>query len=380
MIEELITELKERLKTHFCKEVHEHTLGSRTFEVCKPTDAFKREVSLKLYDILNKVFPDSEEIKLLNDIVHVRLNRGRDFWYKLGLALSDGSPLSRSKIIFSLSTSCTLEAVIRAFNETRVYLGRVMISRTSGKVILVFNVIATDRAVASIMRSLRKYDDCRNNPVISRLIEDLQSHREFLASFLAGAIDGDGTISEDDVRLSVSTGDPLYVIISNIFSGHVRYDSKRYLLRISTNALRLSGVFEPMISNVVCSHKKQRLTRLHLKSYKRFRLQGLSLDKDLIERMVVLLSRDPSVKDLLRNARIRKHGRYRYFITPVNKETFNARKEAIIHILKTLSEELGMDLLPALKIGTRELVIYNQDLVILFEALKKRIGEVGTAG
>jgi len=380
VIEELVVELKDCLKTYSCRETYVHTLGSKVFEVCKPTNNLKRKVSLKLYEILSEVLPEPKEVKLLSNVVYVRSCEGRSFWYRLGLALSDGSPLSRSKIIFSLSTPCTVEAVIRAFGETKTYLGRIMISRASGKIIPVFNVVATDNAVADTIRSLRKHGGSRNNPVISKLIKDLKSHRERLASFLAGAIDGDGAISDDDVRLSVSTDDPLYTVISNVFSKCVRYDNRKYLLRISTNALRLNRLFETIISNVICSHKRQRLVKLYSKSCTRFRLHGLPLNEDLIEHVATLLLRDPSVRALLRDAHVRKHGKYRYFVVSVNRETFNLRKEVMTHILKVLSEELGLDLLPALRNGNRELIVYNQDLVTVLEILKKRVCEAGTAG
>lgn len=381
MIGKLITEVirKEFSDTlSYCDEILEHRLGKRVFKVCKPSIKFKNMVLSQVYEALSsrsRVEFFSGDVKLVKNTLHVRLKNRRDFWYRLGLALSDGSSLDRKRIIFSVSIPCTIDAVIFAFGNAMIYLGKIMMSGTTGKIIPALNIVVVDKAVANTLHLLRR--DNEIDLVIHELVDKLQSHKEHLALFLAGAIDGDGVIGEYDVRLSVSCNDPLHSIINTAFNECVKYDSKKYLLRISTNVLRLKEILKDIADNVVCEHKKRKLMKLYSKSSSRFRLRGFSISRRSAKRVATLLLRDPMIASLLMDARFRKHGDYEYFVISVNRATIDMKKEALLHVLRTLSDELSLNLVPALKIGTRELIIYNQDLVAVLKILREEIIRVG---
>ncbi len=361
-----------------CDKILEHRLGKRVFKVCKPSIKFENMVLSQVYEALSarsRVEFFSGDVKLVKNTLHVRLKNRRDFWYRLGLALSDGSSLDRKRIIFSISTPCTIDAVIFAFGNAMIYLGKIMMSGTTGKIIPALNIVVADKAVANTLHLLRR--DNEIDLVIHELVDKLQSHKDYLALFLAGAIDGDGAISEYDVRLSVSCNDPLYSIINTVFNECVKYDSKRYLLRINTNVLRLKEILKDIADNVICEHKKRKLMKLYSKSSSRFRLRGFSISRESAERIATLLLRDPMIASLLMDAHFRKHGDYEYFVISVNRATIDMKKEAMLHVLRMLSDELSLNLVPALKIGTRELIIYNQDLVAVLKILREEIIRVG---
>ncbi len=56
----------------------------------------------------------------------------------------------------------------------------------------------------------------------------------------------------------------------------------------------------------------------------------------------------------------------------INKENFENKMKNIIKLLETIGDFIGVDLTGSVKIGKRELVIYNQEVVNILVRLQKQ--------
>jgi hypothetical protein len=286
----------------------------------------------------------------------------------LGLALSYGSPLNETHVLFSTSTPHTINAVGYGFGSIKVYVARYMISLKTKKRICVYNLLTYDPIIAKEVRRIK--NSKKNN--ISSIISDLQNSKEFLAQFLAGVIDGDGTIDKDNIRISFAIYDPLYEILNKIFEGKTRYDEKKYMLRISTKALRAAQLIDPILKYMVESHKKLQLKKL-LRKKPRFECSPITLTNDKIESILEIL--DDVDKSLLLSFKLRMHRKYIYAYMSVNSKTSIKKYTEVYKVFQKIGKILNVDLHSAIKLGNREIVIYNQNVVKLIRKLKDAVEE-----
>ncbi len=200
--------------------------------------------------INNKVY----DIRLSNNkkSILIYYPKRKPLWYRIGLVLSDGSLLKRNTVIFSVSTSHTTNAIIHAFGKTRLYIARLMKSHSTEKIICCFNILVNDKETYEYVNLLKKGE------IPSFLLSD----KEKKAQFLAGIIEGDGSIDKDNIRISITPQDPIYRILGIILTNHMRYDDKKMLLRLSTKKLRETYLIEKILPLLEESHKKENLQKI----------------------------------------------------------------------------------------------------------------------
>jgi len=236
-------------------------LNNREYVVYKLTPEVKKEFMRYLYRKLKEIIIKHCEIGevLLSESqksIQLLMSDSKPLWYRIGLALSDGSPLNLSSIMFTTSTSHTINAILRGFNNAKIYIAKYMVSKKTGKYICAFNIVVHDPKVADALWRIKRGSEVGNASAI------LKRNKDYLAQFLAGVIDGDGTIDRDNVRICVSLNDSLYSVINEIFAGKIRYGERKFMIRLSTKTLRELGIIDCILQYVVAGHKRVKLRRL----------------------------------------------------------------------------------------------------------------------
>ena len=250
----------------------EHLLGRRKFLVYNVDEQIKSEILFLLYKELHNIKTTTfKEVKFLSKCLVIRSTHEAPLWYRLGLALSDGSVLGKSNIIFSTSKPHTIDAVMYGFSYIKIYVARYMLSIKTNKIIPVINIVVKDPDTALLLRRIKE-----NKLDTDQFIDALVNDRMALAQFLAGIIDGDGSIDRDNIRICIDKRDPLYTILQKIFRNNLVYDEKRYMLRIKTRAVRELSILEELIKNIVSEHKRTMIKRI-LRKRKRFVLNDIAL-------------------------------------------------------------------------------------------------------
>ena len=296
--------------------------------------------------------------------VHLYMNDSKPLWYRIGLALSDGSILYPHNIIFTTSTSHTIDAILKGFSNAKIYLARYMVSKETGKRICAYNIVTYDPEVVDNIHKMKRENNW------DKTITILKSNREYLAQFLAGVIDGDGTIDKDNIRISTSANDPIYRIISEIF--YVKYDHKRYMLRIGTKLLRDLGIISNILQHMVAYHKRDKLRKLSEKRY-RFELKITSYTHEQLMRTIKCLNENEL--HILSMFKYRIHGKYTYTYISAGSKNINTVYRNVLAVFSKIGSIFNVDLSKAVKIGAREIIIYNQDVVNMVKQLQKMIRE-----
>ena len=362
-----------------CKEVLNigkhfkvHKLGDREFYIF-PLTTKEREILVKnLYSVLSGMANRGDvkglsrvSLKAKSSMISVR-NR-KSFWYRLGLALSDGSVLDDKRIIFSTTRPHTLNAIIYGFGNVLIYVARYMRYGESGRSACAINALVEDEDVAKDIINLKK-----QGKGIKDLIANLKQCRECLASFLAGVIDGDGAIDKDNVRISVSRADILFKIINQLIID-VKYDHSKYLLRISTRTLRQLNLLDEIANQLISEHKKLKMITI---ANKRFRFICREVDgiiKELSKEDVneVLKSLHDEELKLLKQIRFRRKGKYLYAYIPSRTNELLNTYEKFKSLMKNLMYKfkIPIDIIPSIKLGKREVVIYSKCVVSFLKML-----------
>ena len=356
-----------------CMQKTKRSLGGREYYVYR----LAPEERLKITEHLYSKLKDSgaygvRSILLAKNCksIIVQTASSKPLWYNVGLALSDGSVLGTGSIIFSTSTPHTINAVVYGFGNVRIYVARYMVSMRTRKTICIVNLIAHNPLVARKVASVKKNGS-------SDFVELLKNNREYLAQFIAGVIEGDGSIDKDGIRICVSRDDPIYEIVSSVFKEDVSYDSRKWMLRISTRLLREIGLLDRIWHYLVESHKKTRLERLLRKRY-RFEIRDLKLSPNLLEQVRKALSKEDI--RVLSMFRYRTHKSYTYAYVPVNSRTSNNVYQEIKSVFSKIGSIVGVDLEKAIKVGNREIVVYEQHVVNLLRMLFEEDSLVNVVG
>ena len=373
-----------RLCSNYLGKLHdEHSLplnirrlGDREILVYNLSPTRKKELISYLYNELLKylhdgILRDVKGVSISHDkgSLIIETNTSRSYWYRLGLALSDGTSLSRSKILFSTTTAHTLNSILYSFGLAKIYVERFMIYRKSSRRSCAFNVVISDEEVAKITYLLK------NKKIeINEIIKELKSQRTCLVQFLAGVIDGDGIVDKDSIRISLSKDDTLFDTLFNIIRdihGNVNYDSKRYLLRLSTRALRKTGILNELPQWIMSEHKRLKMKALSTKK-ERFDckvVDEMGLDRNSLVKVIKLL-RDDEIK-ILKSLKFRSKDKYEYayFSSPSSRLliSYSNLKSVLSKISSILC--LNADLSSAVKLGNREVIIYAQCVVKLLKLL-----------
>ncbi len=340
---------------------YNRSFNGRDFYFYRLTGDLRVKFVEKLYDFLrNNVGSTKFSFELSNRhksiIIHNR--RDKSQWYKIGLAISDGAPHSSGHIIFSVSTPHTMDSVLNSFNRSTLYPARFIESRVSGKVSCAFNILINDVIVSQILSRLKQKETSFLKQFITRIV----TNKLNLAQFLAGVIDGDGCLDKYGVRISVSSRDPLYSILKEIFGDSVSYDEKKYILRIYTVHLRKTGLLKQLFQEILSPHKKMMLKYI-IERRKRVHLPHLVVDEYICRKIINELNNEHM--ELLNNLKTRVHGKYTYMYISVNKDNMKKLFSRIRNLLSIIGRELGyeQDFIKSLKRGNRELTIYNQSVV-----------------
>jgi len=354
-----------------CSKYVDHRLGDRVFRICYPSENSRKLFLIKTWNTLEK---EGTSIglrpTLLQRSVEVINLHPKMMWYRVGISLSDGSLHGKSKIMFSVSTPCTLDAILKAFPLSRIYLGRLMISQRSKKKIAAINVYSSDSQTATVIEKL----NTGSTSEFLSILDELRKDKTSLASFLAGILDGDGTITPYDVRVSLSEESPLMIMLSEIFDRRaLKYDSKRFMVRISTNELRKREIIPEILQYMMCSKKKSTLHELAIKGNAGFRVKELRVPRKKLDDLIAKLKGDKTALSILERMHFRAHGRYMYAVVSVSSINEEHIKKNMLELLRIIGDIIEMNLEPALKKGKRELIIYNQSVVSLLRLLKKEV-------
>lgn len=351
-------------------------LGEREFlELTLAADE-RKSITRYLHEVLRGL-SEANEVEDLTSVIlkgrslEVRLSSRKSFWYRLGLALSDGSLLGKAEIIFSTTKPHTLNAVLYSFGGALLYIAKCMRYMRSERVACVVNALVHDEGVAAEIIRLR---ECCSE--IENIIDTLRSCRDCLVQFMAGVIDGDGTIDKDSVRVSIHEEDILFRIIKELID-NVKYDAKKYLLRISTYSLRKRNILNELADQVISSNKKSKLLNL---MNKRTRFNSRQLEREItkinestISKVAESLTEGEIM--LLRQIKLRKKGSYTYaFISCPSRILPNVYGElkAVMHKL-SLKLGIDIDLASSVKVGNREVVIYSKHVVNLLREILKAL-------
>ena len=345
-------------------------IGNRTYIVYKITSNDRMKLTLTIFNVLRTSNISSlsyVQLARTGKSVLIKLREHKPLWYRIGFSLSDGSLLNNSKIIFSTTNPHTLNAIVYGFNDIRLYIARYIVSTVTGKLMPVINIIVNDVETAMWVYKVKT-----NKDTIKYVANNLKSNNEKLAEFLAGVIEGDGTIDRDNVRISISKTDPLYKILTEIFGNAVKFDSKRYMLRISTSKLKNLGVLNAILNLLASPLKRGKLETI-LRKRRRAYIPPISLPEERISEILA----KPSIteKTLLQQFKFRSHGKYRYAYISVRKEKINNILKEVSEVLLKISNNIGVDLSKSVREGNREVIIYNQHVVRLIEKLKMNLEE-----
>jgi len=346
-------------------------LGDRVYYVYNMSADDRAMITTNIYEALKSRVNSTIKVELSRSSKSIVLSsdRCKPLWYRIGLALSDGSILGESRIIFSTTRAPDINTIVRGFRNTRIYIARYMVSSVTGKIMPMVNIVVNDGPVLLHIKPI-KYGYAS----IASVVDILRNSSEALAGFIAGVIEGDGSLDNDNIRISISNTDPLYRILTEIFEGNVKYDEKRYLLRISTAAVRRLGILEAIHDLLEHPSKKRRLARI---IHKRRRATLGEIHASIMDVKRTLLNLGWSEKQLLLKLKRRRRGKYLYLYMPAGKHVVEERFTAIREVLRKIGGIIGVDLTPYIKRGNREIVIYDQQVVRLLEALRKRLEEGG---
>jgi len=324
-------------------------------------DLLKNNHVLSLYGFALSI--NDKSVRIVNA-------KPKSIWYRLGLAMSDGSYHSRSNIMFSVSTSHTIDCILNSFSRMTLYLARYIGCPRSGKISPAFNIMVKDEELAQIISRMKREKQLVNIELVSQLIRNKRA----LAEFLAGVIDGDGCPDRYGIRVSISTSDPLYSILQSIFDKDIHYDHDKYILAIHMKRLRKIGILEYLAEEVISPHKKEKIRYL-IKKRKRVEFACFQIDDSHAVNMINSL--DSDLRELLSKLKTRTHGKYVYLYVPINNRNYEHVYNDMVKLLSSIGGQLGraQDFVDSLKHGNRELVIYNQCVVRTLLALKKVLGE-----
>ena len=284
-----------------------------------------------------------------------------DAWYRLGLALGDGSLLGRGVLIFTTSSPDTLAAIIGSFRELKVYLARVM-RNPSGRLGCVFNIVVRDEETANRFAGVKEGN-------VSQLVKELRKVPGSLAAFLAGVIDSDGIIDKDGIRVSLQQSDPVYLIVRRIFRS-VTYDEKRFTLRLSTEELRAMKLLSLLVEKVRIPRKRRALEML-LSKRERHDYRLLKVADELIELIKASLS-DEDIA-LIKELKVRRKGKYVYLYIPASGERQQKLLRGMREFLRKVSCLVDLDVTGSVKLGNREVIIYSQKVVSLIMRLREKL-------
>jgi hypothetical protein len=290
----------------------------------------------------------------------------KPFWYRIGLTLSDGAILDQYRLIFSSSSKFTIEAILYSFSNIIVYPSYYMVNTSNMRSICSYNFIARDPSVAGIVYKIKS-----NKQYAIETAKYLLNNNEYMIQFLAGIIDGDGTIDKDNIRVSVSSADPVLLILSKIFKDNVSYDSKKFILRISTSEVRKRKLPSRILNYLVSPQKRKRLIQIR-KKRQRLDIKLNSLTESKLSMIAHCLNEKEHI--IISQFKYRTHGKYTYAYIPANSKNLDSLYGIITDIFLKISDKIGVDITGAIKMGTREVVIYNQDVVSLVRAVQKLIG------
>jgi hypothetical protein len=307
---------------------------------------------------------DIERLIFMDKSIEIKYLHKSSLWYRLGLALSDGSILSKNSIIFSTSRPHTINAIMHGFDRIKIYLAKYMISVRTRKIIPIINIVVKDPETATLLRNIKE------GRLSDHIVNTLINNKNILADFLAGVIDGDGSVDHDNIRICISKRDPLYSILRKIFEDNATYDEKRYILRISTRAIRELGILDILAENVVSCHKKSMIKEI-LGKRKRFDLNNIVLITDNIEKILNKLDRD-DIK-ILALFKFRRKQKYIYAYVSFNKENKHYIFGSINKLLCKIGSIISQNLVESVKEGKREYIIYNQKVVMLIKVLNMKI-------
>jgi len=337
------------------------TLGSRMYTVYSISKEDKKEIIRMIFKELNDNMRklNIKEIKLSNSGLGliIKADVEKSFWYRFGLALSDGAVLSSERILFSSSNEYTINCIIYGFKKAYMYFGRYMVNTATNKIIPMFNIIVESRPVASMMKLMK---DNSASATIKHVIRLLRKDKNNLCDFLAGVIDGDGSVDKDMVRISTSNNDPLYKLITELFDNNVKYDSTKFMIRVSTRYLRTNNILRELPHRMLHERKRRSLEGL-LKKRRRIEIPKITISEDDLKAILQCL--DNLDLEVIRKFKLRIHGNYTYLYISTGSNRIDVLYSSILRTLTKIEELLKVRLSETVKKGNREIVIYNQEVV-----------------
>lgn len=82
-----------------CSNIRKHSVESRAFTVCSPLSRVKSIFLTELYRRLSSESGLQFNLRMFRRSIEIKKVKSKNFWYRLGLSLSDGSPLGTHSII-----------------------------------------------------------------------------------------------------------------------------------------------------------------------------------------------------------------------------------------------------------------------------------------
>ncbi len=350
-------------------DIQPRKLGSRIYWVCKIT-RYRIDFVNFLYDLLIKIVKEKRlpvliEISSSHKSIMIQTNVEKPFWYKVGLTLSDGTLLDRYRLLFSSTNEYTTSAILQSFSNLIVYPAYYMVKTDYSKTTCSFNFLLKDPDVSNIVKKLKASDN-----YAYEVAEYLLKNYEYLVQFLAGIIDGDGSIDKDNVRISISLDDPIFIILSRIFKDSMSYDEKKYLLRISTSELRRRNLLQGILKYLATNNKREKLIKVINKRL-RINVKIPPPQKKNISKLIQGL--DHKDYYVLSQFKYRLHDKYTYAYIPVASKNLDTFYRSVITTFSKISDKIGVDITRTVKIGTREIIVYNQDVVKLIKTIQRNI-------
>jgi len=161
-------------------------------EVCPKTYSLDKAKARKLYNIASKLFGKYKVIT----------KTSKSLWYRLGLALTDGT-ITEGGIIFGTTTKELTFCVIRAWPEATVSFHG--ISPSKDGLIPSIRICVPLRDMKIFLKMALREP--------SNFAKVLESDEEKRNDFLAGAVDGDGCVQDTSVIIIAKIGSRMHKIL-----------------------------------------------------------------------------------------------------------------------------------------------------------------------
>ena len=355
-VRDIVSKNKEKLEN----KCYSRYIESRKYEVCRISGTrLQYEILKIIYNFLkNYSISLNFNIELARNSIKIYNNSKKDLWYSLGLALADASLIGRSSVLFSTTQSCIINAFFEKFPYFSISIPRYYVSTITGKISPVFNVFVKWRELADLLWKVKKEKN------LSVIFNNIKYNKE---QFLAGIIDGDGVPDEDNLRISTSSNDVLYTIISQLFDGEIVFDAKRFIIRVKTRKLRETVDLKRLPELIHCYNKKIKIKQLASKR----RRYELNIDIGEIKKSIdfnkINLIRHSSI---LFRFKVRYHKGYKYLYITYNKYNNESIFKELDSFVRKMKIITNLDIRDSIKSGKREFVIYNQNIVNLILYLR----------